>query len=64
MTLRLTLGGDGEFIAVEMVESSGWPALDNAALDLVRTAGPYPTPPTIGADGTLRLLIPVSFALK
>lgn len=43
--LRFTLASDGELLSAEVADSSGNATLDRAALDAVRRAAPFPSPP-------------------
>lgn len=43
--IAFTIGGNGGVASVSVVQSSGSAALDQAALRLVRGAGPFPKPP-------------------
>ena len=61
---RLTLSANGDFIDAAIVKSSGVPSLDRAAVDLLRDAGPYPQPPLSGANGQVRMMVPISYSLK
>jgi len=54
--VRFRIGPDGSADAVEIVRSSGHPVLDEASLQTVRRAGPYPVVPG-------RIRIPLSYRL-
>ncbi|GIX30883.1 MAG: hypothetical protein KatS3mg124_1355 [Porticoccaceae bacterium] len=61
---RITLDRDGRLLAVETVEGSGEPLLDEAALDAIRDAAPFPAMPEgIGVE-RLELMVPISFRLQ
>ncbi|WP_373050121.1 TonB family protein [Thalassovita aquimarina] len=62
--LRLALGAKGNVVNVSVLSSSEFELLDQAALDLVNAAGPFPTPPALGANGQLRIRVPIDYALK
>jgi protein TonB len=64
VTLRLTLGSNGDVLDVTVLASSGFDQLDKAALDLVAAAGPFPAPPALSANGQLKIRIPVDYSLK
>ncbi len=62
-TIRFTIFKDGTVRNPEVTSSSGSKALDNAALTAIRNAVPYPPFPD-GQEGiSLRLEIPIIFAL-
>ncbi|WP_372841723.1 energy transducer TonB [Phaeovulum sp.] len=63
-TARLTLAAAGDFVDAVIVEGSGSASLDEAALKLLATAGPYPPPPSTGANGQVRILVPINYSLK
>jgi len=58
------IASDGRFEQVRVLESSGRPRLDRAALEMVRRTSPFrPPPPTLNeADREIRL--PVVFRLQ
>ncbi len=57
--VRVRVSPEGWISGLELVESSGLPELDSAALDLLRRAAPLPSPP----DGrATRLIVPVSIS--
>lgn len=48
LTLHVAIRGDGSLAAVSVTQSSGYEALDEAALDMVRQSSPFaPLPPTL-----------------
>lgn len=55
--VALELGENGEVAAIELVESSGLPAFDAEALQLVRRAAPLPAPPE---RRSMRVVIPIA----
>ena len=61
VVVRLTIARDGTLIDVSMFKSSGLPALDATALNMIRQASPYPPfPPDI--TGTRQnFLLPLQF---
>ena len=62
VTLRLSVAGDGRLRGVEVIEGSGSPALDRAAVQAVRQAGRFARAPAeVGAEGA-RFTLPVTFA--
>ncbi|RJF86335.1 energy transducer TonB [Oleomonas cavernae] len=59
----LTLAPDGHVLGVEITKPSGFEALDNAAAEAVRNAGPYPALPSLGGtqyrlDGAIVYKLP------
>jgi protein TonB len=61
VVLKLDLAADGALVDCEVVRSSGYELLDEAALDMVRRTAPLP-PSTTGAP--LTLTIPIVFSLN
>jgi protein TonB len=59
--VAFVLDRSGKLISKELAESSGFPALDSAALAMVDRAQPFPVPPSEMEDGRLRLVLPVIF---
>jgi protein TonB len=62
--LYLLIGRDGEMLAHRLDASSGFAALDAAALDTARRAAPLPPLPRDFPDDRLALVVPISFALR
>ena len=60
-TIAFDLDAGGRLIGVRLVASSGSPALDQAALDLIQRAQPFPPPPKGLAEGELRFVAPIRF---
>jgi periplasmic protein TonB len=54
----------GHVMSEQIVRGSGDPALDEAALDMVRHSDPVPLPPPLVADDGLSFTLPVRFNLK
>lgn len=51
VTLRLVIARDGRLLEVGVIRSSGLPSLDNASVNMIRQAAPYPAlPPEIGGS--------------
>jgi protein TonB len=63
VTLSLTLGRSGSVVAAAIRESSGQPLLDQATLDMVRRADPFPPLPAALGRERIEFLVPVRFAL-
>lgn len=59
--VRFSIDDVGKVLSVSIAQSSGFRALDNEVLSLVRRASPVPAPP---ADAPRRLVVPVQFSLK
>ena len=61
LVLRITIARDGRLVDVGLSRSSGAPALDNFALNMVRQVGPYmPLPDDIsGPQHTF--ILPLNF---
>ena len=60
-TIAFDLDAGGRLIGVRLVASSGSRALDQAALDLIQRAQPFPAPPEGLAEGELRFVAPIRF---
>ncbi len=58
------LGKDGTLLALAISKSSGFEILDEAALDAVRNAGPYPSLPKELNKESLTFQLPISFILE
>jgi len=61
--VAFTLDRAGKLISTSIVTGTGVPALDKAALEMVRSAQPFPPAPPEVADGDLRLVAPVIFVM-
>jgi len=55
---------DGEISSLSVSKSSGYKILDEAALETVKEAGPYPAIPNELNKKFLKLKIPISYALR
>jgi protein TonB len=64
VTLAFTINRQGEVIASSVQQSSGQPALDHAAMEMVKNASPLPPIPTWMNRDTLSLSVPVEYAIK
>jgi periplasmic protein TonB len=61
--LAFSIDRTGHVTASRIVKSSGWAALDNEGLELVRRAGPFPPlPPNVGEP--LDLTVPIRFNIR
>ncbi|MEC9341989.1 MAG: TonB family protein [Pseudomonadota bacterium] len=64
-SVRFTLNRDGQLLAHQMVESSGFGVLDRAAESLLARASPFPEPPPEITDTfPLTLVVPVAYRLR
>lgn len=64
VTVRFTIDRGGSVLGVSVAQSSGDPALDAAAVDMVRRASPVPAPPTAIAKSRMSLTVPVRFSRR
>jgi protein TonB len=62
--LDLKIDENGNVISAKVRESSGHEALDNQALEMVRKASPFPTPPDALRSHTFNISVPVLFKLE
>ena len=58
------IGKDGKILNLSVSQSSGYKILDEAALEAVKEAGPYPPIPNELNTRFLKLKIPISYALR
>lgn len=61
--VRLRIDRDGRVLERAMVESTGERMLDQAALDTVRRANPFPAVPSEYPGETLEITVPINFFL-
>jgi protein TonB len=61
--VRFSIRRDGALGEARLASSSGSSALDQAALETVRRAAPFPAPP-VGAGAALTLTAPMSFRIE
>jgi len=61
--IQFTLGRDGELLEVAIARSCGNPALDQAALQMMTNAAPFPPIPGFINQESLTLVIPVEYSL-
>jgi periplasmic protein TonB len=64
IVLRIVLDRSGHVVSAEIKKSSGDPAFDDAALDMMRRSDPVPAPPPLVADEGLVFTMPVLFRIK
>ncbi len=62
VTVRFTINPGGDVVGVSLAGSSGDPAFDSAALDLVRRASPVPAPPPDIAKSRMSLVVPIRYS--
>jgi periplasmic protein TonB len=63
-TLTFVLDRTGHVVSAVVLKGSGDPALDGAALTMMRRSDPVPAPPPLVADEGLTFTIPVVFRAK
>lgn len=61
VTVQFTIAASGAVSDVRVVQSSGKPALDAAALKIVRAASPFPPIPADAGRKTWKMSVPISF---
>ncbi len=61
-TVSFTINPGGDVLAVSLSRSSGNPAFDNAAVELVRRASPVPAPPPEIAKSRMNLVVPIRYS--
>jgi protein TonB len=61
--LRFQMDRTGHVLSFAVVGSSGVPALDNEALEMIQRAQPLPPVPAAYPGATLTLLAPIVFSL-
>ncbi|MBL8583635.1 MAG: TonB family protein [Rhizobiaceae bacterium] len=64
VTVRFTINPSGAVQSVSVARSSGDPALDSAAVDMVNRASPVPAPPPEIAKPRMSLTVPVRFSRR
>jgi protein TonB len=62
--LSFSLDGQGRVTASRIAKSSGSSALDEATLDLVRRAQPFPPPPAEMGSGQVNLTVPIRYSIQ
>ena len=60
--LALTIGRSGHVISAHVIGSSGSAALDQAALEMARSASGRPLPPEMGSS--VSLTVPVKYSIR
>ncbi|WP_455379516.1 TonB family protein [Petrachloros mirabilis] len=62
VVVKIVIREDGSVSGAEVVKSSGFQSLDEAALDLMRQAGPFTFPHSLGKP-SLTIKVPINYAL-
>lgn len=62
--VRFVMNREGRVLSSRIERSSGHPALDRAALDMLARAQPLPTPPAEVAGAQIELVVPVEFFVR
>jgi protein TonB len=60
--VKIVLSEDGSVGEIEVVQSSGFPSLDKAAIETIRQAAPFHLPHPLGRP-QLTIKIPISYRL-
>lgn len=63
-SLRVRIGRDGRVLERVLVSSTGQPVLDQAALDMVRRANPFPAVPEGYAGPSFEFVAPIEYRLR
>lgn len=59
VVLAFIVAEDGSVRSIQVKESSGYPALDNSAMETVKSVAPFPRPPAAA-----EIVMPVQFQLR
>ena len=62
--LDLKMDSNGNLLSASIKESSGYESLDKQALEMVRKASPFPSPPHALRGRSFNITVPVSFKLE
>ncbi|ODR96488.1 hypothetical protein AUC70_14485 [Methyloceanibacter stevinii] len=62
--VRLTVKSDGELVTHKIVKSSGYKELDNAALESIASAAPFPAIPSDVGEETISVSVPFRFTVR
>ncbi len=62
--LQLTINSSGEIKRLKLTVPTGYPELDRAARNTIRSAAPFPPLPDKLVRSSLRLLVPIQFQLR
>jgi len=64
VTVKFTMDRGGRVIYVRVLDSSGNPVLDQAAMDAVKRASPLPVPPPGIPGSPIAVVLPIAFRLE
>jgi len=59
--VAVTIDSSGRLLSASVIRSSGFTALDEAAIEAVRRAAPFPRPPASAGQGTIPFTAPIRF---
>lgn len=62
--VEIAIDSSGNVLSSRIQTSSGYEALDNQALEMVKKASPFPAPPSVLQGRSFNVLVPVSFRLE
>jgi protein TonB len=62
--VRFVIDRTGTLYEKELVKGSGFPALDQEALDMLERASPMPRPPEDAVGSTFEFVVPVEFFIR
>ena len=60
----VSIDRDGSIISVKVVEESRFRTLNEAAVDAINSAAPFPSIPEVVAEQTLDMMVPIAFRLN
>jgi protein TonB len=61
VTVAFTIDRAGKLVSSNIVSGTGFPVLDNAALEIVKRTQPFPPIPVEATDDQLKLVAPIVF---
>jgi protein TonB len=61
---RLTIGQDGQLLALSVTRSSGFPGRDRSVAEAIRRAAPFPPLPTEIGGEPYTFMVPIGYALE
>jgi len=64
VVVRFTLGRDGKLLATSISQGSGSTALDEAAIEAIRSIGALPAAPASAAGTSFTFVVPIVFRLS
>jgi protein TonB len=62
--VRFVMDRSGQLTASEIAKTSGYAALDQEALELLKRASPLPRPPPAIDGETIELVVPIQFRIS